>query len=150
MAITKSFLFIITGLAGLVGGGKLVVSSAVGIASALGVSEAMIGLTIVAIGTSLPELFASTMAAYRGKPDIAIGNVVGSNIFNILFVLGISSVIKDIPYPLDMNPDLGLVIFSTLFVVIFLFLGKKHCINRVEAFTLVIAYIAYIAYLIVR
>lgn len=148
MGIKKSSIFIIIGLVGLAGGGELVVSNAITIASSLGVSEVMIGLTIVAIGTSLPELSASAMAAYRGKSDIAIGNVVGSNVFNILFVLGISSIIKDIPYPTSMNPDLGLVIVSIFFVYIFLFLGKKHSINRVEASILVAAYTAYIFYLV--
>ena len=120
MGLGKSTLFIVLGLVGLVAGGNLVVTGAVDIARSFGVSEALIGLTIVAIGTSLPELFASAMAAYRGKSDIAIGNVVGSNIFNVLFVLGISSVIKTIPYPSFMNLDLGLVILSSFFVFIFM------------------------------
>ena len=150
MGMGKAFIFIVIGMAGLVGGGKMVVSGAIDIASALGMSEAMIGLTIVAIGTSLPELFTSTMAAYRGKSDIAIGNVIGSNIFNILFVLGISSGIKAIPYPLYMNLDLGLVILSIFFVFVFMFLGKRHSINRIEATLLVLIYVAYMAYLIIR
>lgn len=150
MGMRKSFIFIVIGMAGLVGGGKMVVSGAVDIASSLGLSEAMIGLTIVAIGTSLPELFASVTAAYRGKSDLAIGNVIGSNIFNILFVLGISSGIKAIPYPLYMNLDLGLVILSIFFVFVFMFLGKKHSINRIEATLLVLVYVAYMVYLIIR
>ena len=150
MGVPKSALFIILGLAGLAGGGKLVVAGAIDIASGLGVSEAMIGLTIVAIGTSLPELFTSVMAAKKGKPDIAIGNVVGSNIFNILFVLGISSAIKDIPYPVYMNLDMGIVIFSIFFVFLFMFMGKRHRIERWEAGLLVATYFAYLGYLIVR
>ncbi|MBE9505124.1 MAG: calcium/sodium antiporter [Proteobacteria bacterium] len=150
MGMGKSFIFIVVGIAGLVGGGKMVVSGAMDVASTLGVSEAMIGLTIVAIGTSLPELFASVMAAYRGKSDLAIGNVIGSNIFNILFVLGISSGIKAIPYPLYMNLDLGLVILSIFFVFVFMFLGKRHSINRIEATLLVLIYVAYMAFLIIR
>lgn len=150
MGTWKSIFFIIIGLTGLAAGGKMVVWGAVDIASAFGVSEAMIGLTIVAIGTSLPELFASTMAAGRGKSDIAIGNVVGSNIFNILFVLGVSSSIKDLPFPAYMNLDLGLVILSIFFVFCFMFLWKKHRIDRPEAFILLLTYIAYMAYLIIR
>lgn len=150
MGIPKSSLFIIIGLVGLAGGGKLVVSGAVDIAQTFGVSETLIGLTIVAIGTSLPELFTSAMAAYRGKPDIAIGNVVGSNIFNILFVLGISSTIKAIPYPIFMNVDLLVVALSSFLVFAFMFISRKHRLERWEAALLIAGYIAYTAYLIVR
>lgn len=150
MSFSKSFIFIIAGLSGLIGGGRLVVTGAVNIAASLSVSEAEIGLTIVAIGTSLPELFASVIAAYRGKPDIAIGNVVGSNIFNILFVLGVSSTIKDIPYVTYMNLDMALLVLSMFFVFIFMFLGRKHRIERWEAVLLVLTYLVYMAYLIVR
>ncbi len=148
--VSKSLLFIVMGLAGLVAGGRLVVSSAVDIALALGVSQALIGLTVVAVGTSLPELFASVMAAYRGKPDIAIGNVVGSNIFNILLVLGISSTINEIPYPGYLNIDLLVVILSCFFVFVFMFFGKRHRIERVEALLLVTAYLVYTIYLVIR
>lgn len=148
--VSKSVLLIVIGVAGLVAGGKLVVNSAVDIALVLGISQALIGLTIVAIGTSLPELFASVMAAYKGKPDIVIGNVVGSNIFNILLVLGISSTINAIPYPAYFNIDLLLVIVSFFFVFVFMFLGKRHRIDRVEAFFLVMAYVAYMIYLVIR
>jgi cation:H+ antiporter len=150
MGIPKSSLFIIIGLVGLAGGGKLVVSGAVDIAQTFGVSETLIGLTIVAIGTSLPELFTSAMAAYRGKPDIAIGNVVGSNIFNILFVLGISSTIKAIPYPIFMNVDLLVVALSSFLVFAFMFISRKHRLERWEAALLIAGYIAYTVYLIVR
>jgi len=146
----KSVLLILIGLAGLIGGGRLVVTGAVEIATELGVSQALIGLTIVAVGTSLPELFASVMATYRGKPDIAIGNVVGSNIFNILLVLGISSTIKEIPYPGYMNIDLLVVVVSCFFVFAFMFFGKRHRIERVEAGLLVAAYAGYTLYLIGR
>lgn len=94
----RSIFMIIIGLLGLAAGGRMIVDSEISFAQILGVSEVLIGLTIVAIGTSLPELAASTMAAYRGKTDLAIGNVVGSNIFNLLWVLGLSSVISNISY----------------------------------------------------
>ena len=149
--IKKSSLFVVLGLAGLVLGGKLVVTGAVDIASGLGVSEAMIGLTIVAIGTSLPELFASVMAARRGKPDLVIGNVIGSNIFNILFVLGTSSAINSMPYPVFMNYDMLLVIASTVLVFAFMFSGRhKKTLERWEGGFLVAAYTAYLTYLAVR
>lgn len=149
--IKKSSVFVVLGLAGLVLGGKLVVTGAVDIASGLGVSEAMIGLTIVAIGTSLPELFASVMAARRGKPDLVIGNVIGSNIFNILFVLGTSSTIISMPYPVFMNYDMLIVIASTVLVFAFMFSGRhKKTLERWEGGVLVAAYAAYIAYLAVR
>ncbi|MDH3973361.1 MAG: calcium/sodium antiporter [Deltaproteobacteria bacterium] len=150
MGLGKSSVFIVLGLVGLVAGGKLVVTGAVDIARTFGVSEALIGLTIVAIGTSLPELFASAMAAYRGKSDIAIGNVVGSNIFNVLFVLGISSVIKTIPYPSLLNADLALVVLSIFFVFAFMFSGRKHRLERWEGALLVFTYFAYMVYLGIR
>ena len=149
--LKKSSLFVVLGLAGLILGGKLVVTGAVDIASGLGVSEAMIGLTIVAIGTSLPELFASIMAARRGKPDLVIGNVIGSNIFNILFVLGTSSTIISMPYPAFMNYDMLIVIASTVLVFAFMFSGShKKTLERWEGGVLVAAYAAYIVYLAVR
>ena len=149
--IKKSSLFVVMGLSGLVLGGKLVVTGAVDIASGLGVSEAMIGLTIVAIGTSLPELFASVMAARRGKPDLVIGNVIGSNIFNILFVLGTSSTIISMPYPTFMNYDMLIVIASTVLVFAFMFSGRhKKTLERWEGGFLVAAYAAYLTYLAVR
>lgn len=150
MSLSKSSLLVVIGLFGLVGGGRLVVSGAVDIASGIGVSEAMIGLTIVAIGTSLPEFFASVVAAYRGKPDIAIGNVVGSNIFNILLVLGVSSTITAIPYSNYLNLDVSLLVLSMLFVFICMFMGKRHRIERWEAAGLVLVYLVYMSYLVVR
>ena len=151
MGLPKSSVFVLLGLAGLVLGGKLVVTGAVDIASGLGVSETMIGLTIVAIGTSLPELFASVMAAYRGKPDLVIGNVIGSNIFNILFVLGVSSTINPIPYPSLLNSDLTMVLASSLLVFVFMFSGRhKKSLERWEGGVLATGYVAYIVYLIFR
>jgi cation:H+ antiporter len=97
--------FIIAGLAGLVIGGNMVVGSAVKLARLIGLSEAVIGLTIVAIGTSLPELSTSIVAALKKKPDIAVGNVIGSNIFNLLFIMGITTQIDSLPYEAAFNPD---------------------------------------------
>ena len=149
-SLRKSLIFIIIGSIGLALGGKFVVYGAVNIASVLGVSQALIGLSIVALGTSLPELFASAVATYKGKLDMAIGNVVGSNIFNILFILGISSIITTIEYPLFLNSDYLFVIISIFSLFIFMFLGKKHRLTRVEALLFLGTYIVYMIYIIQR
>ncbi len=98
MGTGRALVYICVGLFGLMSGGQLIVSGAVSLARFLGVSEAVIGLSVVAVGTSLPELATSVIAARRGNADIAVGNVVGSNIFNVLFVLGISAVIQPLPF----------------------------------------------------
>ena len=142
------WLYIIVGLVFLVAGGRLVVVNAVKIASELGISETVIGLTIVAIGTSLPELATSVVAALRKSNDIAVGNIIGSNIFNILFILGVSSVIKPIDYNLKFNTDLYLLGIGTLLLFIAMFTGKKKKIDRWEAVILLTIYIGYTIYLI--
>lgn len=146
--ITSVFL-VILGFAMLVGGGKLVVDNAVKIASNLGLSERLIGLTILAIGTSLPELATSAVAAYRKNPDIAIGNVVGSNIFNILLILGITPLIQPLPYNTMLNTDILVMIGGTILLIIFMFTFKKRMLDRTEALFLFTLYIAYTVYLIV-
>ena len=144
MAMVK----IAIGLVGIILGGRIVVDAASDIAINFGVSENLVGLTIVAIGTSLPELVTSIVAASKGESDMAVGNVLGSNLFNILFVLGISSAI----HPINVNPisiyDLWILIAVTVITTIFCRTGLK--INRVEGITLVLIYVAYTAFLIVR
>ncbi len=142
-----SIVFIISGLAALILGSKLVVDKSVAIATFLGVSEKLIGLTIVSIGTSLPELVTSVVAAFRKRSDIAVGNVIGSNIFNIFFILGISSVIRPIKYNKQFNIDLGVLVISTLLFFIAMFSGRKYKLDRWEAGLLVSCYIVYIFYL---
>ena len=110
----------------------------------------MIGLTIVAVGTSLPELAASGMAAYRGKTDLAIGNVVGSNIFNLLWVLGISSTIGAISYNQILNTDMAILAGITILLLFLIYLGKRNILGRWEGGVLVIMYVGYIAFLIIR
>lgn len=146
----KTYGFIAIGLAGLVGGGITVVESAKEIARILGMSEKLIGLTIVAAGTSLPELATSCIAAYKGKSDIAIGNVVGSNIFNILLILGLGAVINPTGYNVAMNFDLYVLWASTsiFFVMLLIGSGKKHILDRWEAGVMLAAYIGYTIYLI--
>jgi cation:H+ antiporter len=139
---------VILGLVMLIGGGKLVVDNAIDIAHHFGLSEKLIGLTILAAGTSLPELATSAVAAYRKNTDIAIGNVVGSNIFNIFFILGITGFINPIPYNAAMNFDLYVLFASTVLLMIFMFTLNQRKLDRWEAILLLGAYITYTVYLI--
>lgn len=148
MPIWKSVLFIAGGLAGLIYGGQLFVDGASGIASALGVSESIIGLTIVACGTSLPELATSVMAALKKNPGIAIGNVIGSNLFNIFFVLGCSATISPLPMGGINNVDMLVLISSALLFWLVGWFFKNRTITRIEGALLVVCYIAYTAFLI--
>ncbi len=145
----KSILFIILGLISLVLGGKWIVDGATLIAHLFGLSESVIGLTVVAIGTSLPELATSVVAARKKQSDIAIGNVVGSNIFNIFFVLGTSAVIKPLPFSITSNIDIIVTIFASLFLFVIMFIGHKHTIQRRQAIEMIVIYIAYISYLLI-
>lgn len=141
-------LLIIGGFAGLIYGGHLVVTSAVDIATELGMSEKLIGLTIVAAGTSLPELVTSVVAALRRNSDIAIGNIVGSNIFNILFILAVSGMISPISYDTRFNIDLIIYIGGTALLILFMVTGKYRSIDRWEAAVLLVGYLTYTGYLI--
>ena len=142
--IVKSGLMITTGLAGLTLGGKWIVDGAVKLASAFGMSQSLIGLTIVAVGTSLPEFATSAVAAYKKNTDIAVGNVVGSNIFNIFFVLGMSSVIRPLPFQASLNRDVGMTVFSSMLLFLFMFTGKKRSLDRWEGMFFLVFYGAYI------
>lgn len=144
----KSILYIVLWLIGLAVGGKWIVDGAVHIATILGVSQSLIGLTIVAIGTSLPELATSAVAAYKKETDIAIGNVVGSNIFNIFRVLWLSAIIHPLPFSAANNPDILMTIFASLLLFVILFVGKKYVIQRWQWGLFVLLYIGYIIFLI--
>lgn len=150
MPIWKSALFIAGGLAGLIYGGQLFVDGASGIASSLGVSESIIGLTIVAGGTSLPELATSVTAALKKNPGIAIGNVIGSCLFNIFFVLGVSATISPLSLGGINNVDMVVLVSSAILFWLVGWFFKKRTITRVEGALLVICYIAYTAYLIAQ
>jgi cation:H+ antiporter len=139
---------IIFGLVGLVVGGKLVVDSAVEVATILGVSEKIIGLTIVAAGTSLPELFTSVVAAMKKNSDLAIGNVIGSNIFNIFLILSISSFVNPISYNLKFNLDIYLLLGGTAFLFIAMFTGQRKKLDRWESLILLATFIGYTYFLI--
>lgn len=142
--------FTVAGLIGLVIGGRLLVDGAVSIASAAGLSESLIGLTIVGIGTSLPELATSVVAALRKHADIAIGNVVGSNIFNVFFVLGTTGTILQLPFSSSVNFDIGISILATMLLFVFMFIGKKHRLTRLEGAMFLVLYASYITYLVIR
>ncbi|HRJ28476.1 MAG TPA: calcium/sodium antiporter [Cyclobacteriaceae bacterium] len=139
---------VILGLGMLIGGGKLVVDSAISIAEHFGLSEKLVGLTILAAGTSLPELATSAVAAYKRNTDIAIGNVVGSNIFNLFFILGTTGLISPIPYNTALNLDIYVLVGSTIVLMIFMFTLNRAKLDRWEAVILLLAYITYTAYLI--
>jgi len=149
MPLWKSILLIIAGLALLVIGGRSIVYSAVEIARDFQVSERIIALTIISIGTSLPELATTAVAAYRKNSDIAIGNVVGSNIFNAFFILGTSATINPVPLMPGANLDLLVHIASCLLLFLVIFTGKKHQMDRWEGGIFAGLYIAYIVVLIV-
>lgn len=138
------------GLIGLIIGGRMLVNGAVDIASAAGLSEALIGLTVVAIGTSLPELATSVVAALKKQADIAIGNVVGSNIFNIFFVLATTSTILPLSVSGALNVDILVALAVTFLLFIFMFVRKKHQLGRWEGVAFVAIYVAYTIYLVAR
>ena len=144
----KCVLFIVIGLAMIIGGGQAVVYSARKIASALGMTETLIGLTVVAIGTSLPELVTSIVAARKGETDMAVGNVIGSNIFNILFILGTSSLLRPIGVNLASVFDILILIFVNTVTLIFSITSKK--IQRGEGAVLLLLYVASVLFAVFR
>lgn len=144
----KAVLFIVLGLAGLILGGRLIVISAVDIAQTFGLSERIIGLTVVSIGTSLPELATSVVAVRKKNVDIAIGNVVGSNIFNIFLILGVSTVVTPLQVSAGSFVDIAVNIAASLLLFIFIFTGKGRQLARWEGIVLLLLYLAYLALLI--
>lgn len=143
-----SILFTILGLAGVVGGGTLTVNAAKELAALFGMSELLIGLTIVAVGTSLPELVTSFVASKKGENDIAVGNVIGSNIFNIIFILGFSGMIN--PLSLTSNSWFDVIVMAIAIFMIFIFALKKGKVNRIEGAIMMVLYIAYLTYIALR
>jgi cation:H+ antiporter len=148
MSYMKSSLYIVGGLSGLIFGGKWIVDGAIKIAEGFNVSQSLIGLTVVAIGTSLPELATSAVAAYKKQSDIAIGNVVGSNIFNIFWILGFSALVRPLPFSKTSDIDIMMTIFSSLILFLIMFIGKKHTVERWQGITMIMIYIGYVAYLV--
>lgn len=143
-----SIILVIAGLAGIIFGGDLVVDNAAAIAKALGMSEILVGLTIVAVGTSLPELVTSVVAAVKKENDIAIGNVIGSNIFNVIFILGISSAISPLTLTRDTLTDALIMLGSGILIMLISLFGKRTA--RWQGIIMILLYIGYIAYIIIR
>ncbi|HHW80820.1 MAG TPA: calcium/sodium antiporter [Bacteroidales bacterium] len=144
----KIWSLIILGLAGLIIGGQLVVDNGVKLATLLGISEKIIGLTIIAVGTSLPELLTSVVAALKKNSGIAIGNIIGSNIFNILLILSVSSLIAPIEFHSYFNLDLYILLGGTIFLFLSMFVGKRNRLDRWQSAFLLIFYLVYSGYLV--
>jgi cation:H+ antiporter len=148
--VQKSGLLIAAGIFGLFLGGKWVVDGAVHLAKLFGMSETLIGLTVVALGTSLPELVTSIMAARKRNTDIAVGNAVGSNIFNLLWILGISAIIQPLPFEVASNVDILVVIGSSSMILLALIIGRRREIRRGEGILFVLSYVAYLWFVVQR
>ena len=148
MSWAKTILFLIIGILGLYIGGELVSNNAQIIAKAWGMSEAMIGLTVVAMATSLPELITSVVAATKKNSGIAIGNVLGSNILNILVVLGVSGLITPLQFDTQMNITLLFLVFANLLMFLFVFTGKGRKLSRFEGFLMLLAFSGFMTYTI--
>lgn len=146
----KMSIYIIAGLGGLVYGGHLVVNNAIEIAESFGISQKIIGLTVVAAGTSLPELATSVVAAIKKNADIAVGNIIGSNIFNLFLILGASSMLKTIGFDPNFNMDIYVLAGGTIFLILAMFTGKRRMLDRWESLILLLFYLGYTTYLVVQ
>ena len=148
LPLSKSILFSVLGLIGVVFGGDMVVSASTEIALKLGMSETLVGLTIVAVGTSLPELVTSVTAARKGESDIAIGNIIGSGLFNIFFILGVSATI----HPIGVSSKLifEFVVLAIVTIISHIFSTSKKEVSKTEVFILTFIYLAYMVYIIIR
>ncbi len=146
----KAALIIVAGLAALIIGGKLVVDNAVKLAQFIGISEKIIGFTIIAVGTSLPELATSVVAAMKKSPEIAVGNIIGSSIFNIFLILGTSALISPVTYNTAFNYDFYLLTGGTILLLIFMFIGSHAKLNRREAAVLLLIYLGYVSWLVAK
>ena len=147
---TRSVTMVLLGTAGLVVGGRWIIDGAIHFATAFGVSEALIGLTIIAMGTSLPELATSAVAAYKRNVDIAVGNVIGSNIFNVFWILGVSAIVRPLPFSQELMFDLVFAVGVTLLLFLALFVGKRHAVDRWQGGGFVLLYVTYIIFLVLR
>jgi cation:H+ antiporter len=148
--VLRSVAYIVAGIVGLFFGGELAVEGAVALARGWGVDDALIGLTIIAVGTSLPELMASAVAAFRREADIAVGNVVGSNIFNILWILGVTAGIKELPFDAISNIDIIMVIAATMLILLAVVTSRAASISRLWGGIFVCVYVAYLVYVVQR
>lgn len=149
ISISKALLHVLIGAIGLKFGADFVVDNAVDIAQIFGISEKIIAITIVALGTSLPELASSVTAVRKGETDLAIGNVLGSNIFNILLILGVASTISPINYNNSYNFDIIILFISSLLLLFFPYMGKKNVMTRREGLLYILIYIIYMFILLI-
>ena len=150
LPIGRSMIYILLGILGLGFGGHFIVDGATQFASSIGISESIIGLTIVAIGTSAPEMVASIAAVRRRKIDIAVGNVLGSNLFNTFWVLGLSAAINPVPFSEESYLDVFISVAAAGALFGFMFLGTKHTLHRRSGIVFVCGYTAYIGFLVAR
>jgi cation:H+ antiporter len=150
MPMGKAILFILLGLAGLIFGGRLFVDNTVSIAERFHVSEAFISITLMAVGTSLPELATCVVAALKGKNQLALGNVIGSNIFNILLIIGTSAVISPFEIETISTVDMVMMVIPVLMLWLAAFTGKRYQLGRGEGFIFLLVYVGYIVWLAVN
>jgi len=150
MSITKSTTYFILGLFAVVMGGKFMVDGVLAVARSFGISESLLGLTVVAVGTSLPELVTNIVAAKRGCTDIAVGNVIGSNIFNIFFILGLTALIRPVPVTYFAIVDISFLLFVTFLTFLFLFVLDKYKVGKIEGVIMLLLYCTYLLHLVFR
>ncbi len=151
MSNARAGVYIIMGMLGLALGGQWIVDGAILIARNFGLTESLIGLTVVAIGTSLPELATSIVAARKKHADIAVGNVVGSNLFNVFWILGLSATINPLNFNAELaNQDLMMAVLAAFLLFVFMFIGHKHILQRAQGYLFVLIYVSYITYLVVN
>ena len=148
MPIFKTILLSTVGIIGIIWGGDMVVDSATKIATTLGMSENLIGLTIVAVGTSLPEFVTSVVATKKGETEIAIGNIIGSNIFNILLILGLASTIT--PLTISMFSLIDIIFMTIITILLYLFMKKSNSLTKLHGYTFILIYIGYMTYTSMR
>ena len=150
LSLKKSIILIVLGIVGLKVGGDFTVENATNLARMFSISEKIIGLTILAIGTSLPELVTSVTAAIKGNSDIAIGNIIGSNIFNILLIIGVSAIISPLTYNFTYNIQIGILILATIILSIFPIIPPKNEMSRFNGLIYLAIYIIYMIIIFVR
>lgn len=150
VSLSRATALVAAGTLGLLLGGKWVVDGAVALAAALGLSQGIVGLTVVAVGTSLPEFATSVVAARRGNAEIAVGNVIGSNILNVLWILGATAVISPMEFNTQLNADIWFLLGITGLFFLFTFTIRRHRIDRLEGAVFLALYVAYLTYLFLR
>ena len=148
LSVPKSIIYAGGGLAVVIGGGQLAVYCAKDIAHGIGISESLIGLTVVALGTSLPELITSVVSARKGKSDLALGNVIGSNLFNILMVMGLSMIIA--PFDVTMKNVIDSLCVLAASIICYVFAATRKKIGRAEGMVFILSYAVYLTYIIAR